>query len=138
MYTKGKRFEGECFHGLHSVGIFSCEMWPCSLAVYICCVMNDYIIIHVDCMSLLEHSYLISIYIVVHCTYIRESVIIKKLFLLEVLIVRGTGCSLQLLCCSLRRGFKNRLWAQYLALSPRNDSCLRCPEGWQPRRRRFS
>ena len=38
---------------------------------------------YVYCMSRvlwthLEHSYLISIYIVVHCTYIRDSVIIKS------------------------------------------------------------
>ena len=38
---------------------------------------------YVYCMSRvlwthLEHSYLISIYIVVHCTYIRQSVIIKN------------------------------------------------------------
>ena len=43
---------------------------------------------------LLQYSYSISVYIVVHCTYIRESVNIKKLLLLELLTVHGTGCSL--------------------------------------------
>ena len=82
----------------HRGGVL-CNEW---LQNYIC-------LLHVTLVlwTLLELSYLISIYIVVHCTYIRESVNIKKLFLLEVLIVRGMGCSLQLLCCSWRRGFKN-------------------------------